>query len=169
MSFNPEQNKLSDIVSQIVGEIDIHQAIDAIDLPENNTLSNLSAQKKTSHVYYVSASPDAYREKKHIHSILKRKDKVVVSEVRPEIIEDKYLTVICLWDFSYKNDSQCCSQLFDLIHMSKEETIRIIVILLNPNIETSDYIPKDLLCLPGFDRVSRELAIFKVVQEEQLL
>jgi len=169
MNPHSEKDNLSDMVSRIADEMNIHRAIDAIDSPQSNIENEKGFENKISHVYYVSATSDAQKEKAHIHKILQRKNRSLIKHIVPDISNNRYITVICLWDDLYKDDHECQNEFDDVVKMSQRHSnqLRNVIILLRPDIELPDHIPAGTLCLPGFDRVSRELTIFKVVQEEQ--
>jgi len=157
------------MVSLIADEIDIHRTIDDMDAPSKNIKTINVSEKNVSHVYYVSATSDAQKEKEHIHKILERKNRSFVTNLEFDIPEDRPITMICLWDNDYKDDPRCLSDFHNIVQLSQQYSSqrRLVIILLRPDNHISDQVPKGTVCLPGFDRVSRELTIFKIVQEEQ--
>jgi len=177
---------MSKMLSSIANEIDMNQVINDID--EKKELSeriDSIDNKKTYRNYYVSASPDNHRETRHIHSILKRKNRIysthfpfqrdlkenIVQESKP-IIEksNTNLTIIILWSSFYQENPRCIDELRSFIQINKNyPTVSVIFLLLTPDCEIPKELSQDWLCLPGFDRVSRELAIFKIVEEEKLM
>jgi hypothetical protein len=165
MGPHAENSNLPDFVSQLADEMNIHRAIDAIDGSKSNQDNETISEKEDAHIYYVSASSDAQREKAHIHKILQAKNRSYLKRFVPD---KRRMTVICLWDDLYNDAPGCHAEFNDIVKKSKQHHIqlRIVIILLRPNIEISRQIPEGFICLPGFDRVSRELTIFKIVQEE---
>jgi hypothetical protein len=168
MNLNSEKNSLSDMVSFIADEIDIHRAIDDIDVATDNITKENVPENDVSHVYYVSATSDAQKEKEHIHKILERKNRSFVTNFEFDIPDDFTITMICLWDNYYKDDPECLAEFNHFVKLSQQHSSqkRIVIILLRPDNHISDNVPEGIVCLPGFDRVSRELSIFKIVQEE---
>jgi len=154
------------MVSRIIDEMNMHHAIDAIDVSQNSIEHEQLVDQEVHHKYYVSATSNAQREKVHIHKILERKNRSFVTQIDPEICNKNCMTVICLWDHLYYEKNGCHAEFNDLITLSQKypNQLRIVIVLLQP--EISDQIPKHVLCLPGFDRVSRELTILKIVQDE---
>jgi hypothetical protein len=168
MTDHCEKTLLPDMVSRIADEINMHHAIDAIDISKSSIQKEEFFEEKVRHVYYVSATPDAQREKEHLHKILERKNRSFLTQLDPDISNNRCMTVICLWDHLYKEDQKCHVEFNNLFTMSQKhpDQLRIVAVLLQSDIEISDQFPKSVLCLPGFDRVSRELAILKIVQDE---
>ncbi|KPA09157.1 hypothetical protein MHK_010632 [Candidatus Magnetomorum sp. HK-1] len=177
---------MSEILSKMADEIDIHQVIDALE-EDNGFFNESESENKPNRVYYISSSPDNHREAAHIHSILKRKNRTYkthypfqrnldmnLSQGQNFIIDNntcKQLTVIFLWSSLYEENEQCLDELdnFNKINQECLIDIKIVFLLLNPNIDIPEELSQGCLCLPGFDRVSRELAIFKLVEEENLM
>jgi hypothetical protein len=168
MNLHAEKISLSDMVYQIADEMNIHHAIDAMDVPHGNIENEHVPEKGPSHQYYASASLDAHREKAHIHTILERKNRSCLTHIDPGLSEECPITMICLWDHLYQDDPKCLAEFNEYVKLSQQYSIqlRIVIILLHPDLDLTNQIPENTLCLPGFDRVSRELAIFKIVQEE---
>jgi hypothetical protein len=168
MPPHSEKNSLAGMVSQIADEINMQRVIDAIEEQQDDTERFRMSEKKSSHVYYVSATSDVPNEKVHIHKILERKNRSFATNIRYDKSDASPMTVICLWNHSYKDHLGYRAELNDIIEISKQDSnqFRIVIILLCPDIELPDNIPVGTLCLPGFDRVSRELIICKIVQEE---
>ncbi|MBF0449857.1 MAG: hypothetical protein HQK75_04080 [Candidatus Magnetomorum sp.] len=175
---------MSEMLSRVAHEVDILQAIDAIDDTKYDKKTPVSQETALFHTYYVSASPDNHREVTHVHEILARKNRKFARELPAQNNLQKTsfsqhhsdtthlscepLTVIVLWGDFYQNDSKCLHELQHIINLYQKtsDQIRIVFLLLNPNLEIPDHIPEKYICTPGFDRVSRELAIFKLVEEE---
>jgi hypothetical protein len=168
MNLYAEKISLSDKVYQIADEMNMHRAIDAIDALHGNIKNESVLEKGRYHVYYTSATLDAHRQKAHIHTILERKNRSCVRHIDPRLFDECPMTVICLWDHLYQDDPKCLAEFNEFIKLSQQHSIqlRIVIILLSHDLDNTDQIPEKILCLPGFDRVSRELAIFKIVQEE---
>jgi len=167
MSGHSKKNKLPDMVLRIADEMNMLSAIDDMDTSQNHLINDNNFNNEISSIYYVSATLDAHREKAHIHRILERKDLSFVKQPVTDISMNKRLTVICLWDDLYHSDINCHAEFEYFVKMSKQypDQSRIVIILLRPDMDVSGQISKDFICLPGYDRVSRELAIFKIVQE----
>jgi hypothetical protein len=176
-----EHKQISEILSRVADEVDMFQAIDAMDESQTQQTSKMSqSPSMQSHVYYISASPDNHIEKKHIFDILERKSRSCISEFPLDddgytqntsmISSNQPITVIILWSHSYNEDDQCKHNFQNLTRLYQQffPTIRIVFLQLNPNDQMTDNVPEGCLLLPGFDRVSRELAIFKIVEEEHL-
>jgi len=165
MKQNTEPIQLSDIASQIADEMNIQQAIDAIDPQEPSDCSGKSQILR--HIYFISGSSDAHREIKHIHEILERKNRSCFCDINQLPMDDSFneLTCICLLDSLYQ--AQQIKDLNKRLQTTPQfKKLRMVLILLYPHISPSDDLPEKTICLPGFDRISRELAIFKLVQEE---
>ena len=167
MTSHLKKNDLSDTVSLIADEINMHRAIDAMELQQDTEITNY-IENKIKHVYYISAASDVFKEKAHIQRILERKNRSVETSILSGISAERPMTVIFLWDHSYKDQPRCYSEFNKIIEKSRHylSHLRVVIILLDPDIVLPDNIPAATICLPGFDRVSRELTIFKIVQEE---
>jgi hypothetical protein len=163
-----ETISLSDMVFHIADEMNIHRTIEDMDMAHASKVKTNVSEKKVGHIYYVSATSEARREKAHIHTILERKNRSCVTHIAPNIFDECRVTVICLCDHLYQDDSVCHEEFNKFVKISQMHStqLRLVIILLRSDLNMTDQIPENALCLPGIDRVSRELAIFKIVQEE---
>jgi len=171
------QQQVTELLTRVAGEVDMLRAIDEIEDQNNITCKTKSDTQISSskQIYYVSASSDNHREKKHIHEILERKTRSYISDFSflddHMFLSEEKITIIILWSHSYLDDIQCNQHFQNLIQLSHNHSpsLRIVFLQLNPNDQLTGDVPEEYLLLPGFDRVSRELAIFKIVEEEHFI
>ena len=126
--------------------------------------------------YYLSYLQENLFEVNHIKETLLRKQRIVLMdktkktgdfELNKKLIEQAD-TFLSLWNKKYIDDTLCKQELDYAILSQKNncKPLKIIGICLDEEMEYRDV--DFTLCLSGIDRVARELAMFRLIQEETI-
>jgi len=140
---------------------------------KNNNKKADNNNSKKIHKYYISYSKKNLFEFNHIKDTLTRKNRIVLMEKKEnnninfELCKDKINEADTFILLSSENNDELIQKELDYTLYLKEKCskkIRIAIIQLEQNSTSNN---NSILKLLGTDRVARELAMFRLIQEEE--
>jgi len=140
---------------------------------KNNNGKADNNYSKKNHKYYISYSKKNLFEFNHIKDTLTRKNRIVLMEKKEnnninfEMCKEKIDETDTFILLSSENNDELIKKELDYsIYLKKKcsKKIRIAVIQLEQNSTSNN---NSILQLSGTDRVARELAMFRLIQEEE--